>query len=154
MTFWFIVSATHWTLMTSLITGNSACDASMILCFWGEVPFTPQNSFQVKFLKVVDERPQAADHCTLQGSNSGQSVRAWRTQTHKHAFFSGRKRRLTSTSVTHQDKSGKADVNRCTHTHLSPGCGSRTQSLCSLQRWTQTERCPSSQLSRGRQPEH
>lgn len=32
------------------------------------------------------------------------------------------------------------------HTHLSPGCDSRTRWLCSLPRQTQTQRCPSSPL--------
>lgn len=39
------------------------------------------------------------------------------------------------------------------HTHLSPGCDSRTRWLCSLPRQTQTQRCPSSLLWLCRQPE-
>lgn len=39
------------------------------------------------------------------------------------------------------------------HTHLSPGCDSRTRWLCSLPRQTQTQRCPSSPLCLCRQPE-
>lgn len=53
-----------------------------------------------------------------------------------------------------RERDWKEKRHKVAQTHLSPGCGSRTLWLCSLQRQTQTERSPSSQLALGHQPEN
>lgn len=54
------------------------------------VPFTSENSLQVKFSQILNEWTQTADHRALQGGYTWQRAAAWGTRKHKHGVFTGR----------------------------------------------------------------